>query len=155
MSNDPLDRFSDLAKDFPGSRTPVNRPSAKEHRQETESSWDENPVEYIVGGEPQEFFTIGHLARALGRSTVTIRSWENKGVFPRSGYRSPRPKTVPTFGTEPKGRRLWTREQIEGILRICAEERVITDPHQKPPSKQFTAKATELFLRLRTEGGRA
>lgn len=151
--SDPLDRFSDLAKDYPGSRTPVNRGGGKKEPAggSSEESWDANPVTYIVGGEVREFFTIGHLARALGRSTVTIRSWENKGVFPRSGYRSPRPKTTPTFGSEPKGKRLWTRRQIEGLLRICEEERVITDPHKKPPSKTFTARATELFLRLRLE----
>ena len=55
---------------------------------------------------------------------------------------------APTFGKVPKGRRLWNRAQIEGLLDIARECRVITDPHQKPPSPQFTEKATKLFLQI-------
>lgn len=137
---------TDPSQSFPGFRPPVNRPDPTPTVEE--QGWDYKPVFYFINGENLEFFTIGHLSKALNRSSVTIRSWENKGVLPRSPFRSPAPEVTPTYGTVPKGRRLWTREQIEGILEICKRLRVITDVHQKPPNKQFTAQVTELFLSI-------
>jgi hypothetical protein len=157
-------RFSDLAKkyptssgavqaakDYPGGKVPVNRAEKSESDYESASAWDSDPVQYPYKGGMRDFFTIGHLAKALGRSTVTIRAWESRGVLPTSDYRGPRPRTTPNFGSTPRGKRLWTREQVEGILRIAEEERVITDPHQKPPNTRFTTRVTELFLRLRAK----
>jgi DNA-binding transcriptional MerR regulator len=147
MSDDRLAQFDALA--FPGGRAPVNRPDPKPKQSSDSEAWDNNPVTYLVNGEEQEFFTIGHLARALNRKQVTIRAWENRGALPRSPFRSPAPNATPNFGTVPKGRRLYTREMIEGILQIAKECRVITDPHQKPPSEEFTLRVSKLFLAIR------
>lgn len=144
------DRFADFdALAYPGGKPPVNRPDqAPAAPQESETGWDHKPVFYLMGGEEREFFTIKHLSAALNRQPVTIRAWENRGVLPKSPFRSPPPSVAPTFGKTPRGRRLWTRGQIEGLLRIAQECRVITDPHQKPPSPEFTEKATKLFLQI-------
>ena len=141
---DPLDGFADLP--YPGGRPPANRPAPAPTE---EAGWDDKPVVMLHRGAEREFFTIGHLAKALSRSTVTIRSWENKGVFPRSPLSTPKSQVVPNFGSKPVGRRLYTREQIEGVLEICRQCRVITDPHQKPPSPEFTKRVTALFLEIR------
>lgn len=148
--SDPYAAFDSLA--YPGGKPPANRPNpTPEPPTDGSAGWDENPVHYLMGGEEREFFTIKHLAAALGRQPVTIRSWENRGVLPKSPFRSPPPSVAPTFGSVPRGRRLWTRQQIEGILAICRECRVITDPHQKPPSPEFTQKTTNLFLQIRED----
>lgn len=134
-------------KDYPGKLPPVNRKKPKEKSVEEELEWDSNPVVYIYGGEAREFFTIGHLSTALGRAAVTIRSWEASGKLPKSPYRSPAPKRS-AIQSKPKGKRLWTRAQIEGLLDIAGRTGCITDDKQSPPNKQFTEQATHLFIQL-------
>ena len=149
MAKDPLARFADLSDaPFPGRRRPVNRPDP-DAPGEDPSAWDYRPVKIFFRGADREFFTIGHLATALGRSTVTIRSWESRGTLPNTPFRTPKPDHTPTFGPAPAGRRLYTRSQIEGILRICEELRIITDPHRKPPTEEFTRRVTKLYLSIR------
>jgi len=142
-STDPLiDRFSDL--NWPGKRVPVNRTDSPPERDTSE--WDEKPIRYVVKGVETEFFTISHLAGALNRSVVTIRSWENKGFMPRTPYSSPRPRGGSLPGTTPKGKRLWTRDQILGILQIATEEHVILNG--KPPTKRFYERVVTLYKTL-------
>lgn len=143
MTNDPLlDRFADLT--YPGRRPPVNRTAVADSSEKF--SWDDKPLKYSFNGAEREFFTISHLAAALSRSVVTIRSWENKGLLPRTPYRSPRPRGDMLPGTPPKGKRLWTREQITGILRIASEEKVILNG--KPPTQRFAQRVLELYKTL-------
>lgn len=142
--NDPLiDRFSDL--NWPGKRKPVNRVLEKPKPEEPDG-WDFKPLSYVYQGEKKEFFTISNLSAALGRSPVTIRSWENRGLLPKSPYRSPKPKGGRLPGVEQKGKRLWTREQIEGILSIASEEGVILNG--QPPTPRFSQRVAELFIKL-------
>lgn len=146
-SADPiLDRFSDMQ--WPGKRKPINRPEDAPKTPEREG-WDEKPLHYMFQGQEREFFTISHLSAALGRAVVTIRSWENKGMLPKTPYRSPRPRGESLPGTPPKGKRLWTRAQVLGILQIASEERVITNG--KPPTKRFAERVLELFKKLLEE----
>ena len=144
MTN-PFSTFDDL-HDWPGKKRPVNRPEPEKKGPPDPLAWDIKPVVYVHGGVSREFFTIGHLADAFGRSPVTIRSWESKGVLPNSPYRSPRPRGEALPGKQSKGRRLWTRAQIEGMLRIAQEEGVILSG--KPPTKQFTQRVAALFREL-------
>jgi hypothetical protein len=136
--------FDDL-KNWPGRRAPVNRPAEGEEVSSDEDGWDTKPVVYIHGGQSREFFTISHLSHALNRSPVTIRSWENKGVLPKSPFRSPAPRRS-TVGSTPKGKRLWTRDQIEGIIQIAKETGCILDEKQSPPNSKFTVQVTQLFI---------
>jgi hypothetical protein len=143
---DPFSTFEEL-RDWPGKKRPVNRPEASATVEpEGYDGWDKKPVVYVYGGTSREFFTIGHLADALGRSPVTIRSWESKGALPKSPYRSPRPRGESLPGKESKGKRLWTRAQIEGIIRIARDEQVIFN--NKPPTQRFTQRVADLFREL-------
>ena len=142
---DPFSTFDDL-RDWPGKKRPVNRPQELAHVTDVYEDWDKKPVVYIHGGVEREFFTIGHLADALGKSPVTIRSWENKGMLPKSPYRSPRPRGETLPGNRTKGKRLWTRGQIEGILRIAREQGVILNG--KPPTKTFAQHVADLFREI-------
>ena len=146
MTDDPFDKFMPQQKDFPGKRKPLNRPDVTPVVQD-EFRWDENPKIILHNGFAKEFFTIGHLASALNRATVTIRSWEKKGVLPKSPFRSAPPR-VSTVNGEPKGKRLWTREQIEGIVQIAKEEACIVDERQSPPTEKFTRRVQELFTEI-------
>ncbi|MFI1796540.1 MerR family transcriptional regulator [Streptomyces sp. NPDC020379] len=108
-----------------------------------EPTWDAQPRLLRVGTEWREFFTIGQLASALHRSPVTIRKWESSGIIP-----------APTFvikGKSERGnRRLYTREQVEGILRIADEEGILH--HQGEgihiSDTKFSERVIELFHAL-------
>lgn len=147
---DPLmEHFADLEEPgqapHPGKRPPINRANGVSDTTDTQV-WDEKPTFYLFGGVEREFFTISQLAMALGRSVVTIRSWEHKGLLPKTPYRSPRPKGEMLPGVVPKGMRLWTRDQILGILRIASEEGVIVNG--KPPTKHFSDRVLDMFRGL-------
>jgi hypothetical protein len=136
---DLLDRFTDIP--VPGKRPPVNRPV-----DEPAPLWDTKPITFKVKGKDREFYTISALALALGRAPVTLRSWEDKGLLPSSRYRAPKPRRETVPGVAPKGKRLWTREQIEGILVIAKQEKVILNG--KAPSPRFAQRVSQYFNQL-------
>ena len=137
------ERFQDL--DYPGRRKPVNRDKTAPPPEP--ALWDAKPVHYKIGGELQEFFTISHLAKALGYSVQSVRAWEAQSLLPRSQYRSPRTRKPVAAGRSDKGKRLWTREQIEGILRLAQKHKVIIN--REPPTPAFHDDVARLFQELR------
>ena len=144
MPDDPLERFSDLEQPYPGRRKPVNR----ERRPVSPDSelWDAKPITYVVDGEKREFFLIRHLALALGYSVQSVRAWEAAGLMPNSGYRSPRAKAPMAAGRSDRGHRLWTRDQIDGILRLAKKHGVILN--RKAPTPAFARDVAKLFNEL-------
>lgn len=146
MSNTIEERFADL--DYPGRRKPVNRTPPPP---EDPASWDANPTEYKMGGVKQQFYTISHLSAALGYSQQSIRAWEAAGVMPPAPFRSPRTKKPVAAGKSNKGRRLWTHEAIEGILRLAKKHKVILPDHRgirQPPTPAFANEVAQLFREL-------
>lgn len=124
------DRIDELIAgvDFPGSlplRRQVVARAAKEAREEAANGWDAKPLWKLVHGVKTEFFSIGDLAHALGRKPVTVRSWEDKGWLPSSGYRTRAPKGEQVPGKEVRGRRLYTRRQIEVVVAAAEESGVL------------------------------
>ena len=118
--------FGGLADEtYPGS-TQKRRPSAAERKAEEKAArgWDANPMKRTVSVGAKkvsmEFFPIGALGKALGKKPVTIRLWIRKGWLPKPSY-----ATAPiSSGAINASRRLWTRRQIEGIVKIAKEEGV-------------------------------
>lgn len=115
--------------------------SYEEYYDEEMDSWDKAaykryyPIE--DGGEDIEFFTMGALAEALNRRPVTMRLWESKGWLPTPSYRTPSNGAI-------AGKRLYTRDQIEGIIKIAKEEGVYPS-NVSPVNTNFTKRALELF----------
>lgn len=70
-------------------------------------TWKTLTVEMDVGGRKVEttMFTIGALAKAIGRGISTVRVWEKQGLLPETPHRSPR------------GDRIYTLDQVQGIQR--------------------------------------
>lgn len=130
--------------DYPGRKKPVNR--TVKQKEEKAPDWHEKPIKFMVGGVQREFYTIRHIAAALGYSVQSIRTWENSRLLPKSRYRAPAPRKSGSPAHITKGRRLWTREQIEGILRIASEEGVILN--KKPPTARFAVRVQALFNEL-------
>lgn len=63
----------------------------------------------LPNGNEIDLYYIGTLAHALGRASDTIRKWEIAGVLPDPSFK------------DPHGRRLYSLEQIEAIVK-CAEK---------------------------------
>jgi hypothetical protein len=103
------------------------------------------PKVYTVSGQKIDFFNIGQLAAALERKPVTLRKWEQTGVIPRATFQAPNPKGDPRAR-----RRLYTRDQAEGIVRIAREEHLIgaVVPPRQVGSTQFTKRVFTLFKDL-------
>lgn len=113
-----LEMFGDLP-DFPGSRVPKNRPNAKNRNQHLPINDIFNGAKgktYRVNGEDVQMFTIGQLSLALNKKPVTIRMWESRGWIPKATYRTPPPKNVQLPDKSTKGRRLYSRSQVEFLL---------------------------------------
>ncbi len=62
----------------------------------------------LPNGDTIELYFIGTLAEALGRTPNAVRKWEISGVIPDTCFK------------DEYGRRLYTQEQIDAIVR-CAE----------------------------------
>src|SRR5262245_27597853 len=135
--------------DYPGRKRPVNRTGRKPAPTDA-VEWDDKPVHYLINGERREFFTISHLAKALGYSVQSCRAWWARGLLARPPYRSPRTRKPVAGGRSYKGKRLWTREQVEGIVRISRRHKVIF-PNRKgvkhPPTAAFAQDVGDLFSR--------
>jgi hypothetical protein len=93
-----------------------------------EPLWARHPKHFWFDGELREFYLVGALAEALGRTSQTIRWWERTGVVP--------PPYCWTTHIDPRARRrLYLREIIEGVVRIAAEEGVL---HARPAAFRKT-----------------
>jgi hypothetical protein len=128
--------------DYPGRTKPKNRAVPKA-APVVDNTWDARPAFYVMNGRKQEFFLISHLAQALGYSVQSIRAWEAQRLLPRSPYRSPKTRGMVAGGRSNKGRRLWTREQIEAILAAAKRHKVILN--REPPSEAFYRDVQKAF----------
>ncbi len=102
--------FADLDEYLFGSKKRKRRP--KEAVKE-DPSWDAKPLVKTVRGKKTEFFYIGSLAQALGKSVKTVRYWENSSYIPKSPYRLP---FHTRDGKKVLGKRLLTRELIDATV---------------------------------------
>lgn len=95
----------------------------------------------ILAGRRVEFFTIGQVARAIGRKSGTLRAWEDRGILPESGYVK--------RGKDPRGdRRLYTRAQAEVIVRL-AKACGIMDAESRRPLHNFKSWVWAAFNELK------
>lgn len=145
--------FEDIAETtdyYPGSRQPIlrhpNRPAEEGRKRVTgiDPEWDAKPRLFAVNGSEKEFFTVGQLASALGRRPVTIRMWEREGIIPKATFQ------IKAKNDDPRGRRrLYSRAQVEGLVKIAMEEGVLIT-HLRPLSEtRFTERAIALFQNLK------
>lgn len=105
-----------------------------------EASWSDSPRIYSFNGVDYEFFSIGDLAMALGKSAVTIRAWESQGYIPTS-LRGP--SEHPS-----KRHRIYTRPQVEGLVRIAEQEGILGEARPRIGKTRFRELALDLFLQL-------
>jgi hypothetical protein len=129
--------------DVPGRVLPDKSRVAE--RDDRSPTWARSPK--FLPGRSEAYYTIGALAQALGRSPTTVRAWIREGWMPDSTRRS---------GTRDMrgSRRMYTRAQIEGLVRIAHEELLLDTKHRDPASTHFPQRARALFAQLATEARR-
>jgi hypothetical protein len=115
VSDPILDMLGDLP-DFPGKTPPRNRPDSPKRPVAEDRYNGARSKVFRVNGEDREFYTVGEVARALQRKPITVRMWEHKGWIPKANYRTPPPQGEQLPGKEAKGRRLYSREQLDFLL---------------------------------------
>ncbi|MFF1711206.1 hypothetical protein [Streptomyces sp. NPDC058268] len=127
-------------------RTPADSRSVEQAQYDDPDRWDAKPQVKPFAGGYREFFGIGDLAKALRRDAVTIRKWEATGVIPKATY-------VISGKTANGNRRLYTREQIEAIVRIADAEGLFDgDPRGiRITDTRFTERVKEAFEQLRNK----
>ena len=147
------DFFSDVIDPeqvpVPGSRPRVQHKKAEPAPPKEGPRWDAFPKVYRVDGKDMELFGVNALARALGRTTSTIKHWERKGWLPKTNLRLPMQlrsgiKKHYVQGMDVRGRRLYTHAFIEGIVRL-AEETGVIHPGTYMEETDFPQRARDLY----------
>jgi hypothetical protein len=102
-------------------------------------AWAANPQRrIIVDGLELELYPIGAVAKALGRSSRTIRRWETRGLIP--------PPLYERRSRNPHGRRrLYTRQEIEGLIVIAEWHGVLAGKVHNFASNDFARDAHALY----------
>lgn len=122
---DPLDLFNatrpvhvDIPiKLYPGNTPPRAQVAATPVLTNSQELLNSLPsAKFMVDGREVQCYTIGAVAKVLGREVVTIRAWEAKGWLPKKTLRTRRPEGAGFNAKAPKGRRLYTRDQVEYLM---------------------------------------
>jgi hypothetical protein len=146
---DKIDNFlSDLDDYYPNSKR--KRRVKEEKVNKKDSDWTINPIKKTLpNGRDMEFYTIGALAVALGRPLVTIRYWMKEGYLPAPSYRLG-DKTDAT-GKEIKGRRLYSRAQIDVAVELFGKAGFLNKTRIQWPNQQLTDAVAEAWSTIRAE----
>jgi hypothetical protein len=138
-----------MSEYYPGSKMKRNMFLKDESLCETPDNLElHHPRTATLKGVETNFYTIGELARLLNRKPVTIRKWESDGIIPKATFIAP-------SGDKRGKRRLYTEDQILGLLEIAREEGIL-EPNANGAWKavhktQFRSKSISLFKRLADE----
>lgn len=123
---------------FPGSRT-LRRTTAAAKREPTPGEgWDTSPRYLPYKGQTIAVFPVGAFAKALNRSVITIRAMERKGIIPKPALKERHGEQV---------RRVYTREQIEQMILLAADEGCLDPRATKKFSATFIREAHRILRR--------
>lgn len=102
------------------------------------SVWDSKPNYVDLHGQTVEVFRIGALAKALNRSTSTIRSMVLKGVLCHPPLKNGNSEW------------LYTRDQIVDLVALAEEEGVLNPNYRRTFSGSFIQQAHHILHRKPT-----
>lgn len=147
--SDEIDKmFSDLDTYYPNSKRKRREP--KKPEVDVPDTWDTKSYKKTLpNGKDIEFYTIGALAQALGRPVITVRTWIKEGYLPPSPYRLPTKKN--RNGDDHKGRRLYSRAQIEAVVDLFGKSGVLHVKRIDWPNQQLTTAIADTWKRIQVE----
>lgn len=124
---DVLELFGDLP-DYPGKRKPKNRPLKPEQKSAVDDPFRGVTKRVAtIDGTPRDLYTVGSVAKVIGRSAVTLRKWERKGWIPAPTYRTSKASGAELLNADRKGYRLYSREQVEVLLTALEQNNLMGD----------------------------
>lgn len=124
---DVLDLFGELP-DYPGKTKPKNRLNGSPKKVSVDDPFNGVPKRIAtIGGVSRELYTVGSVAKILGRSAATIRKWERKGWIPAPTYRTSKASGGSLLNTDRKGYRLYSREQVDTLLDALTQNNLTGD----------------------------
>lgn len=145
MSDEIDAMFSDLDTYYPGSKKKRRETKPKTKRVNKDGSdWTASAVfRKLPSGELHEFYQVGALAQALGRPLVTVRYWIKEGYLPQAPYRLSDKETK--NGEKMRGRRLYSRAQIEKAVELFGKAGVLDKTRIQWPNQQLTNAIAEAW----------
>lgn len=109
--------FGGLDTYYPGSKRKRREPVVSAPK---ETSWESDFFEKALpNGRQIQMYTLGSLAKALGRPTKTVRYWVENGILPTSPYRLPSKQGA--NGQVYAGRRLYSKAMVETTVELFAK----------------------------------
>jgi hypothetical protein len=109
--------FGGLDTYYPGSKRKRREPAVSAPK---ETSWEADSFEKTLpNGRQIQMYTLGSLAKALGRPTKTVRYWVENGILPTSPYRLPSKQGA--NGQVYAGRRLYSKAMVEATVELFAK----------------------------------
>lgn len=145
-ARDPLAGFAGITA--PGSTSENDfYPGSKKKRRAVTGApvdvWDTFPhVDLTIKGVLTRLYPVGVLADALERKPPAMRKWERLGYLPKARWSTP--------GRNQHGqKRLYTREQIEGLVEIARDEGLLGENIRNVSATGFPARAAILFKGLK------
>lgn len=119
MKNDFFDdTFAELDEYYPGSKR--KRREAPLKKEVVKESWEADAFsKTLPNGVSVDMYTLGSLAKAIGRPTKTVRFWVESGNLPTSPYRLP--DKVGSNGKVYAGRRLYSRAMVEATINLFSK----------------------------------
>jgi hypothetical protein len=113
--------FAELEKFYPGSKR-KRRDAPPEVQKDV--SWESDGFEKVLpNGRQIQMYTLGSLAKALGRPTKTVRYWVENGILPTSPYRLPSKQGA--NGKVYAGRRLYSKAMVEATVDLFDKARLL------------------------------
>ena len=104
-------------------------PGSKRKRREVpqaapkDVSWEADAFEKVLpNGRQIQMYTLGSLAKALGRPTKTVRYWVENGILPTSPYRLP---SKESNGKVYAGRRLYSKAMVQATVELFDKARLL------------------------------
>ena len=140
--------FKGLDDFYPGSKRKRREPVVASVKV---TSWEDEYFEkFLPNGRTVHMYTLGSLAKALGRSTKTLRFWMDDGKLPTSPYRLP--SKVGKNGKEYAGRRLYSKAMVEATVEIFAKAGLLnTDRVDWSLHRNLVDKIAEAWETIRAE----
>jgi hypothetical protein len=131
---------------YPGSKKPLKSYGKDYKPPEAAKDIDlGKPKKLGVSGKIVDFYTVGTLAFALNRRTVTIRKWETEGIIPKASF------ILPSSDTRGQ-RRLYTEAQILGLRELARQEGLLNPSSggkwASVEKTEFKSRAFTLFKEL-------
>lgn len=105
--------------------------------------WAHHPKSYRH--RPGQWFFVGQLAEALGRSVRTIHRWEANGWLPVTPYVEEGVYDLDGYEDTAGRRRLYSYEMVDAAARIADEEGILHTRRCCPSKTRFPERVQEAW----------